>query len=109
MMEFLGIFLALFAVKNCTSHQIEENTTIGDTKIVDGIEYFNIGTLYDEDNWIEVGSTLIQFYVNVYKVNEHFIIKIEVELNEEAVDFMDAYDYAEAEKYACLLTSIYID
>ncbi|KIL46697.1 hypothetical protein KP77_28240 [Jeotgalibacillus alimentarius] len=32
-----------------------DNELIGTSKIIDGIEYFNIGDLYDCDNWIKVG------------------------------------------------------
>ncbi|MFC3211541.1 hypothetical protein [Planomicrobium okeanokoites] len=41
------------------------STTIGDTRIINGIEYWNIGDLEDQDNWRYVGPAEPRWFINV--------------------------------------------
>jgi hypothetical protein len=107
MIEFLGIFVVLFAYSMFSKPPIKDNPSIGESKIIDGIEYFNIGTLEDEDNWVKVGSVVIQYYVNVYEENDGYLVRIEKEMNENAYDYIECYDFAEAERRLVLMKQIY--
>ena len=88
---------------------VKDNSSIGESKIVDGVEYFNIGTLEDEDNWIKVGSVVIQYYVNVYEIGDGYNIKIEKEMNRNAYDSIECYDFEEAERRFNLMERIYVE
>ena len=107
MIIFMGIFIILYTFYIYSLKPVNDNPSIGETKIVNGVEYFNIGTLEDEDNWIELGSAIVQCYVNVYKVNDGYIAKIEEDMNDKAHDYVECYDYAEAERRLGFMKQVY--
>ena len=108
MMEFLWMCLGIATLKKLVAPPHQENDSIGESKVIDGIEYFNIGTLEDEDNWIQVGSVEIQYYVNVYEEDGIYSVRIEDESNSQAIDSMEAMDYTEARRFADMLESVYV-
>lgn len=100
------LFMLYVGVKPATNNY---NPTIGESKVVDGVEYFNLGTLENEDNWIKVGSVVIQCYVNVYEKNGDFIVKIEEDTNEKVYNYIECYDFAEADRRFDLMTQPYVE
>ncbi|WP_281862685.1 hypothetical protein [Planomicrobium okeanokoites] len=45
------------------------STTIGNTRIINGIEYWNMGDLEDQDNWRYVGPAEPRYFINVMLEN----------------------------------------
>lgn len=100
--------LGISTLKKFIAAPRKENHSIGESKVVNGIEYFNMGTIDDEDDWIAMGSAIIQYYVNVYEVSEGFVVLVEEKLNEKAINVIECYDYAEAIRRVKLLERIYM-
>jgi len=45
------------------------STTIGHTRIINGVEYWNVGDLDDQDNWRVVSPAEPQYFINVILKN----------------------------------------
>lgn len=79
MIILIGVFIVFYFHHLFTIPPIKDSPLIGKSKILNGNEYLNIGTLENEDNWVKVGSVVVQYYVNIYESNIGYEIKIEKE------------------------------
>lgn len=61
------------------------SSTIGKTKIIDGEEYWNMGDLYDQDNWRYIGPANFDYYINVYQEDCKIIYELSCEADFDAV------------------------
>src|SRR5579875_2204238 len=107
MITFIGVFITLYVYHVLSTPPVKNNALIGKSKVIDGIEYFNLGTLEDEDNWVKVGSAVVQYYVNVYEKNDGYVVEIEKDKSKDAYDFFECYDLAEAKRTQTIVSKIY--
>jgi hypothetical protein len=68
MATIFGVLL-VYLIYNYSKPSKPSSETIGDTKVVNGIEYWNMGDLEDQDNWRHVGPAEYQYFINVYVEN----------------------------------------
>lgn len=74
------------------------NSTIGTSKIVDGIEYCNLGDLDDQDNWKYVGPAEFQYFINTYSMDNGEVRYSLSTIEDENANYVDYfYDHASAE------------
>ncbi|WP_070120858.1 hypothetical protein [Bacillus marinisedimentorum] len=106
-MMFILVFLPFFTFFMYSTKPSRDNPSIGESKVVDGVEYYNIGTLDNEDNWVKVGPTIPQFYVNVCQVDHGYTIKVEKEMNPHAYDYIECYDQREVNLFQKYLKDVY--
>lgn len=74
------------------------STTIGDTRIINGIEYWNMGDLEDQDNWRYVGQAIPRYFINVFIEDGNATYTLSKFENEEAVYYEGFYDRESADK-----------
>ena len=74
------------------------STTIGDTRIINGIEYWNMGDLEDQDNWRYVGPAEPRYFINVLLENGMVSYSLTRFEDEEAVYYEGFYDRESAVK-----------
>lgn len=74
------------------------SNTIGDTRIINGIEYWNMGDENDQDNWRYVGPAPPKYFVNVLIENERVTYTLSSYENEEAVYSEGFYDLEKAKE-----------
>lgn len=74
------------------------STTIGDTRIINGIEYWNMGDLEDQDNWRYVGPAEPRYFVNVMLENNEVSYKVTQEANPYAIYHEGFYEKESALK-----------
>ena len=81
------------------------SNTIGTTKVVDGIEYWNMGDLDDQDNWVYVGPSEFQYFINVYIANGELTYSLSNIEDVSANHRHYFYDLSSAEEKLKLLKS----
>ena len=74
------------------------SNTIGDIRIINGIEYWNMGDENDQDNWRNVGCAFPGYFVNVLIENDQVIYSLSKHANEETAYSEGFYELKEAEK-----------
>lgn len=76
----------------------DSNSTIGTSKIVDGIEYWNLGDLDDKDNWKYVGPAEFHYFINTYSMDNGELRYSLSTTEDEKANYVDYfYDLASAE------------
>lgn len=89
----------LIAVGAWTAKQVKPpSNTIGDTRIINGIEYWNLGDEYDQDNWRFVGPAFPRYFINIVIEDEQVIYCLSNKENDEAVYSEGFYDLKEAKE-----------
>ncbi|ANU16431.1 hypothetical protein BBI11_04885 [Planococcus maritimus] len=72
--------------------------TIGDTKIIDGKEYWNMGDLYDQDNWRYIGPATYEYFINLYQEDARVFYALSLEEDVDAIHSEGFYNKREAEE-----------
>lgn len=95
----MSIHNILIAIGSWAEKQVKpSSTSIGDTLVINGIEYWNMGDENDQDNWLYVGPAFPSYFINVLIENSQVFYTLSTMKNEEAVYFEGFYELEEAEK-----------
>ncbi|AQU78445.1 hypothetical protein AJGP001_03645 [Planococcus faecalis] len=68
------------------------STTIGDTRIINGTEYWNVGNLDNQDNWCAVGPAEPRYFINVMLENNQVSYTLAQEENPYAIYIEGFYE-----------------
>lgn len=72
--------------------------TIGETKIINGKEYWNMGDLNDQDNWRYIGSASYEYFINLYQEDDVVFYELSMEEAVDAIHSEGFYNKKEAEE-----------
>jgi hypothetical protein len=72
--------------------------TIGETKVIDGKEYWNMGDLNDQDNWRYVGPASYEYFIHLYQEDGEVFYELSIEEDIDAIHSEGFYNRKEAEE-----------
>lgn len=89
----------LLSVNSWISKQSKPpSSTIGDTRIINGSEYWNMGDLDDQDNWRYVGPAEPRYFIHVSINNGQASYSLSLFENRDAIYSEGFYDRESAVK-----------
>lgn len=77
---------------------LSPSDTIGETKIINGKEYWNMGDLNDQDNWRYIGPASYKYFINLYQEDGVVFYELSIEEDVNAIHSGGFYNKKEAEE-----------